>query len=127
MCEIFKLQRVSVTNFKIKKKYFITKGWCLAFKLGSPPPWVAELALFRRSTPCSWTNWIDNDVVLVLIYFVLGFICILYCSTVDALYCNLSAQVCANFTVLSYEIENLNPSNSDTLPEIIKKHQYIYE
>ncbi|CAG9116943.1 unnamed protein product [Plutella xylostella] len=54
-----------------------------------------------------------------------GFICVLYFTTVDALYFFLTSQVCIQFLVLSNELEKLQNNEQSKLKDIVKKHQYI--
>ncbi|XP_072938256.1 putative odorant receptor 92a [Epargyreus clarus] len=54
-----------------------------------------------------------------------GFICVLYFTTVDALYYIMSTHVYSHFTLLSSEIIDLDADNSYLLNDIVKRHQYI--
>ncbi|XP_052742653.1 odorant receptor 67c-like [Bicyclus anynana] len=58
-------------------------------------------------------------------FHIIGFICVLYFTTVDALYYTLTSHMCAQFSVLSDEIKDLDHSSSHCLSEIVKKHQYL--
>ncbi|XP_045775578.1 odorant receptor 13a-like [Maniola jurtina] len=76
--------------------------------------------LFPFSTD-SWYTWL-------LIYFlsmIAGFTCILYVTTVDALYYIMTSHTCAQFALLSEEIQYLDKNTSHCLSGIVKKHQYI--
>ncbi|XP_049872162.1 putative odorant receptor 92a [Pectinophora gossypiella] len=68
-----------------------------------------------------WYNWL----VVYVHSISCGFICVLYYTTVDALYCNLTSLICSNYSVISNEIEQLTPNNAHTLNNIVKRHQYI--
>ncbi|XP_039758857.1 odorant receptor 13a-like [Pararge aegeria] len=54
-----------------------------------------------------------------------GFICVLYFTTVDALYYTLTSHICAQFVLLSDEVKDLDQNTCQCLGEIVKKHQYI--
>nr|AST36272.1 putative odorant receptor OR42 [Hedya nubiferana] len=65
-----------------------------------------------------WTTW-----TLVYVHSIIsGFICVLFFTTVDALYFILTSYVCNIFAVLSEEIKNLEKPTYDTLVKIVKKH-----
>nr|AII01058.1 odorant receptor [Dendrolimus houi] len=69
----------------------------------------------------SWLPWFVVYVHSVSC----GFICVLYFTTVDVLYCLLTSHICCNFSVISSKIQWLNVSNAGCLREIVKSHQYI--
>ncbi|KAI5651300.1 7tm odorant receptor domain-containing protein [Phthorimaea operculella] len=69
----------------------------------------------------TWMNWL----VVYLHSITAGFICVIFYTTVDALYCNLTSQVCSHFTIISNEVEKLTPDNAHTIKEIVIRHQYI--
>nr|ARO70225.1 Odorant Receptor 13 [Dendrolimus punctatus] len=69
----------------------------------------------------SWLPWFFVYVHSVSC----GFICVLYFTTVDVLYCLLTSHICCNFSVISSKIKCLNASNAAGLREIVKSHQYI--
>ncbi|XP_039758859.1 putative odorant receptor 92a [Pararge aegeria] len=54
-----------------------------------------------------------------------GFICVLYFTTVDALYYTLTFHICNQFTLLNNELQYLDKKSSHCLGEIVIKHQYI--
>ncbi|XP_069360161.1 odorant receptor 13a-like [Maniola hyperantus] len=62
---------------------------------------------------------------MFIIFLFTGFTCILYVTTVDALYYIMTSHVCAQFALLSDEIQYLDKNTSHCLSEIVKKHQYI--
>ncbi|KAL0821162.1 hypothetical protein ABMA28_005781 [Loxostege sticticalis] len=68
-----------------------------------------------------WTTW---SIVYVLSG-IGGFVCILFFTTADALFCVLTSQICNNFSILSNEILNLDGKNAFKLGKIVQRHQYL--
>ncbi|VVD02063.1 unnamed protein product [Leptidea sinapis] len=69
----------------------------------------------------SWYKWL----LMYLHSIICGFICALYFTTIDALYFILTTHVCCQFIILSEEIRTLTPETTNSLQDIIKKHQFI--
>ncbi|KAL0821159.1 hypothetical protein ABMA28_005778 [Loxostege sticticalis] len=69
----------------------------------------------------TWVTWF-----IVYIYSIsCGFICVLYFTTVDALYCVLTSHICKNFAIISNEIQGINASNVGNLKDLVRNHQYV--
>ncbi|XP_052742652.1 odorant receptor 13a-like [Bicyclus anynana] len=68
-----------------------------------------------------WYTWIFVYIQSISA----GFICVLYFTTVDALYYALTSHICAQFVLLSEEIQCLDENSSHSLVEIVKQHQYV--
>ncbi|CAH0399441.1 unnamed protein product [Chilo suppressalis] len=69
----------------------------------------------------NWPAWIVAYTEQVFS----GFVCILFITMSDALFCVLTSQICNNFYVISDEIKRLKNGNHIGLGEIVKQHQYI--
>ncbi|XP_059060402.1 putative odorant receptor 92a [Achroia grisella] len=54
-----------------------------------------------------------------------GYICVVFYTTVDALYCIFTSHICHHFTLISEEIKCLDTNNGDKLRELVNNHQYI--
>nr|AXF48789.1 odorant receptors OR42 [Lobesia botrana] len=76
--------------------------------------------------PFSTEGWMAWTIVY-LHSIISGFICVLFFTTVDALYFALTSYVCSIFTVLSDEIMNLKQPSYETLINIVEKHQHVLE
>nr|QLI62075.1 odorant receptor 32 [Streltzoviella insularis] len=67
-----------------------------------------------------WPTWL-----LIYIHSITsGFICVLYFTTIDSLYCIMTSYICCNFIIINNEIRHLETMNPKTLINIVKKHQY---
>lgn len=58
-------------------------------------------------------------------FLIAGFVCVIYFTTVDALYYIMTSHICAQFSLLSEEIRTLDADTSYKLSNIVRKHQYI--
>ncbi|KAL0870620.1 hypothetical protein ABMA27_005580 [Loxostege sticticalis] len=76
--------------------------------------------------PFSTDAWIPWFVIYIH-SITCGFICVIYSTTVDALYFILVTHVCINFMVLHDDILNLKYKNFTDLTECIQSHQYIIQ
>nr|UVB79130.1 odorant receptor 36 [Heortia vitessoides] len=56
-----------------------------------------------------------------------GFICVLYYTTVDALYCVLTCHICNNFEIISNELQYLDEDSVDQIDDLLKSHQYVVQ
>ncbi|XP_026750156.2 putative odorant receptor 92a [Galleria mellonella] len=54
-----------------------------------------------------------------------GYVCVIYYTTADALYCIFTSHICHHFTLLAEEIKYLDTSNAANLKNVVKNHQYI--
>ncbi|CAH2087479.1 unnamed protein product [Euphydryas editha] len=64
---------------------------------------------------------------IVMSVTIVGFICLLYITTVDALYYIMTSRVCCHFAILSDEIQALDENTTHRLRDIVKRHQYLLE
>ncbi|XP_047506331.1 putative odorant receptor 85d [Pieris napi] len=69
----------------------------------------------------TWGKWFVTYIHSIFT----GFICVLYFTTVDALYFIMTTHMCSHFTILSQEIKDLKANTTHLLKDIVKKHQYI--
>nr|QIJ45806.1 olfactory receptor [Glyphodes pyloalis] len=106
---------IAVYNFSslVIMLYYYIKTNEVVFKL--------PYALVVPFSTDTWLTWF----VVYLYSITNGFICIVFFTTVDALYCVLTSQVCNNFAIISDEMKNLNESNVHLLKELVKNHQYV--
>ncbi|XP_013183840.1 odorant receptor 4 [Amyelois transitella] len=56
-----------------------------------------------------------------------GFICVLFFTTIDILYCILTSHICNNFALISNDLLKINCENVNNLKNIIKQHQHIMQ
>ncbi|XP_072938259.1 putative odorant receptor 92a [Epargyreus clarus] len=58
-------------------------------------------------------------------FWLAGFICVLYFTTVDSLYFVMTTHVASHFALLSNDFKDLDGHTTDILNSIVKRHQYI--
>ncbi|XP_050350289.1 odorant receptor 13a-like [Nymphalis io] len=68
-----------------------------------------------------WYTWLYKYIHLIMS----GFICVLYFTTVDALYYIMTSHLCSQFAILSDELRSLDENTTHCLRDIVIKHQYI--
>nr|WEG72133.1 odorant-receptor-39 [Grapholita molesta] len=101
------------TPFYILYHYLMTKEEIFILPYAVVLPFSTEM----------WPTW----TCVYIFSIICGFICVLFFTSVDALYFTLTSYVCTIFEVLSNEIICLEQPTNSVLEQIIIKHQNVLE
>nr|ARO76448.1 odorant receptor 43 [Conogethes punctiferalis] len=113
----FILNTILITVYNFAPLAFMLYAYLKHNRIEYKVPYAVSLPFALDSYP----KWF-------IVYFhsiISGFVCILFVTSVDALYCMLTSQICSNFTVISNEILHLDESGVHRLKDLIIYHQQV--